>query len=46
MRKVEAIVLRTIDYGENNKILTLLTPQLGKIAAMAYPAVALDFDQP
>ncbi|MGZ4121746.1 MAG: DNA repair protein RecO [Tumebacillaceae bacterium] len=35
MRKVEAIVLRTIDYGENNKILTLLTPQLGKIAAMA-----------
>lgn len=35
MRTVEAIVLRTVDYGENNKILTLLTPQLGKIAAMA-----------
>ncbi|HEU4965514.1 MAG TPA: DNA repair protein RecO [Bacilli bacterium] len=33
--KMEAIVLRTVDYGENNKILTLLTLQLGKIAALA-----------
>jgi len=35
MKKVEAIVLRTVDYGENNKILTLLSDQLGKVAAMA-----------
>lgn len=35
MKKVEGIVLRTVDYGENNKILTLLSDQLGKIAVMA-----------
>lgn len=33
--KMEAIVLRTIDYGENNKILTLLTATFGKIAGLA-----------
>jgi DNA repair protein RecO (recombination protein O) len=35
MKKIEAIVLRTVDYGENNAIITLLSPQTGKIAAMA-----------
>lgn len=35
MKKVEAIVLRTIDYGESHKILTLLTATFGKIAVMA-----------
>ncbi|PWK08412.1 DNA repair protein RecO [Tumebacillus permanentifrigoris] len=35
MKKVDALVLRTIDYGESHKILTLLTPTYGKIAVMA-----------
>ena len=35
MKKVEAIVLRAVEYGENNVILTLLTAQMGKLAAMA-----------
>lgn len=35
MKKVEAIVLRTVDYGESNKILTLLSDTQGKIGAMA-----------
>ncbi len=29
----DAVVLKTVDYGENDKILTLLTPALGKISA-------------
>jgi DNA replication and repair protein RecO len=33
--KVEGIVLRTIDYGESNKILTIFTRELGKIGAVA-----------
>ncbi|MCX7570831.1 DNA repair protein RecO [Tumebacillus sp. DT12] len=35
MNKVEAIVLRTVDYGETHKILTLYSAQMGKIAALA-----------
>ncbi|ASS76081.1 DNA repair protein RecO [Tumebacillus algifaecis] len=35
MKKVEAIVLRTVDYGESNKILTLLSDTHGKFGAMA-----------
>lgn len=35
MKKVEGIVLRTIDYGENHKILTVLTVHYGKIAMLA-----------
>lgn len=35
MKKIEAIVLRTVDYGENNLILTLLSAQMGKLSAMA-----------
>jgi DNA repair protein RecO (recombination protein O) len=35
MIKVEAIVLRTVDYGESHKILTLLTAEMGKIAVLA-----------
>lgn len=31
--KVNAIVVRTVDYGENDKILTLLTAERGKITA-------------
>ncbi len=33
--KCEAIVLRTIDYGETNKIVALFTREWGKVAAMA-----------
>ncbi|MFD2171088.1 DNA repair protein RecO [Tumebacillus lipolyticus] len=35
MKKVDAIVLRTVDYGESNKILTLLSDTHGKFGAMA-----------
>ncbi|MEB3750465.1 DNA repair protein RecO [Geobacillus icigianus] len=31
----EAIVMRTVDYGETNKIVTLFTREWGKVAAMA-----------
>lgn len=31
--KVNAIVLKTVDYGENDKILTLLTAERGKLSA-------------
>lgn len=31
--KVNAVMLRATDYGENDKILTLLTAELGKISA-------------
>ncbi|WP_226036933.1 DNA repair protein RecO [Aquibacillus saliphilus] len=33
--KVEGIILRTQDYGETHKIITLLTKQRGKIGAIA-----------
>ncbi|WP_073201667.1 DNA repair protein RecO [Gracilibacillus kekensis] len=33
--KVEGFILRTQDYGETHKIVTLLTPTLGKIGAIA-----------
>lgn len=35
LHKVEGIVIRTTDYGEANKILTLYTRELGKIGVMA-----------
>jgi DNA repair protein RecO (recombination protein O) len=35
LQKVEGIVIRTTDYGEANKILTLYTRELGKIGVMA-----------
>ncbi|MCI1856560.1 MAG: DNA repair protein RecO [Sporolactobacillus sp.] len=35
MVKAEGIVLRTTDYGESNKILTLYTESFGKIGLMA-----------
>ena len=31
--KTEAIVLRSIDYKDNDKLLTLFSPELGKITA-------------
>ncbi len=34
LRKVEGIVIRTTDYGESNKIITLFTRELGKIGLM------------
>lgn len=34
-QKIEGIVIRTIDYGETNKIVILLTRELGKISVMA-----------
>jgi DNA repair protein RecO (recombination protein O) len=33
--KLEGIIIRTIDYGESNKILTLYSKEMGKIAVMA-----------
>ncbi|KGP90503.1 DNA recombination protein RecO [Pontibacillus chungwhensis BH030062] len=35
LEKVEGIVIRTGDYGETNKIVTLFTREKGKIAVMA-----------
>jgi DNA repair protein RecO (recombination protein O) len=35
LQKVEGIVIRCIDYGETNKIVTLLTRELGKVSVMA-----------
>ncbi|MCL6585362.1 MAG: DNA repair protein RecO [Anoxybacillus sp.] len=35
LEKCEAIVLRTVDYGETNKIVTLWTREWGKVAVMA-----------
>lgn len=35
MQKVEGIVIRTTDYGESNKIVTLYTRELGKIGVMS-----------
>lgn len=33
--KIEGIIIRTNDYGESNKILTIYTKEMGKIAVMA-----------
>lgn len=33
--KVEGIVIRTTDYGETNKIVTIFSRELGKVSAMA-----------
>lgn len=38
--KVEAIVLRTVDYGESDRIVTLLTRERGKVGAFARGARA------
>lgn len=35
LQKVEGIILRTVDYGETNKIVTLYTREAGKIALFA-----------
>lgn len=35
LEKAEGIVLRTVDYGESNVILTLFTREMGKVAVMA-----------
>ncbi|MFC0473479.1 DNA repair protein RecO [Halalkalibacter kiskunsagensis] len=35
IQKVEGIVIRTTDYGESNKIVTLFTRELGKIGVMS-----------
>jgi DNA repair protein RecO (recombination protein O) len=34
-QKIEGIVLRAIDYGETNKIVTIFSRELGKISAVA-----------
>jgi DNA repair protein RecO (recombination protein O) len=34
-QKVEGIVIRTNDYGETNKIITMFTRELGKVGVMA-----------
>ncbi|PEA56413.1 DNA repair protein RecO [Bacillus pseudomycoides] len=34
-QKIEGIVIRTIDYGETNKIVTIFSRELGKVSAMA-----------
>lgn len=35
LQKCEGIVIRTTDYGETNKIITLYTREWGKIGVMA-----------
>ncbi len=35
LQKVEGIIIRTSDYGETNKIITIFTRELGKIGVMA-----------
>ncbi|GAE33404.1 DNA repair protein RecO [Halalkalibacter akibai] len=35
IQKVEGIVIRTTDYGESNKIVTLFTRELGKLGVMS-----------
>lgn len=35
LEKLEGIILKTQDYGETHKIVTLLTPSMGKIGAIA-----------
>lgn len=35
LAKTEGIILRTVDYGEGNKILTVFTKEMGKIGMMA-----------
>ncbi|KIL44440.1 DNA repair protein RecO [Jeotgalibacillus soli] len=35
LQKCEGIVIRTNDYGESNKVVTIYTRELGKIAVMA-----------
>jgi len=35
LEKVEGFILRTQDYGETHKIVTILTPKMGKIGAIA-----------
>lgn len=34
-QKIEGIVIRTTDYGETNKIVTIFSRELGKVSAMA-----------
>ena len=35
LQKCEGIILRTTDYGETNKIVSLFTRELGKYGVMA-----------
>jgi DNA repair protein RecO (recombination protein O) len=35
LRNVQGIVLRSMDYGEGNKIISVLTAELGKVSIMA-----------
>ena len=35
IQKVTGIVIRTVNYGESNKVVTLFTEELGKVAIMA-----------
>lgn len=35
LQKVTGIVIRTVNYGESNKVVTLFTEELGKVAVMA-----------
>lgn len=37
-QRADALVLRTVDYGEADRIVTFLTPQLGKVAMFARAA--------
>ncbi|MBP1992842.1 DNA repair protein RecO [Paenibacillus eucommiae] len=41
LRNVEGIVLRSMDYGEGNKIISLFTSELGKVSVMARGAKKL-----
>ncbi|CAN7492164.1 MULTISPECIES: DNA repair protein RecO [unclassified Paenibacillus] len=41
LHSVEGIVIRSMDYGEGNKIIRLFTPELGKVGVMARGAKKL-----
>lgn len=41
LRNVQGIILRTMDYGEGNKIITIFTPEIGKVSVMARGAKKL-----
>ncbi len=35
LEKIEGIIIKTVDYGETNKIVTIFSKRIGKFAAMA-----------
>ncbi len=44
--RTDALVLRSVDYSETSKILTLFTRELGKVSALAKGATAAEVAVP